>query len=103
MPAMSSMCPRVSSDSSVARSARSTAGAATCVMAKQMLFSEEACEIISTSACCAATTSKAFATIPGMPCIPVPLMVTSVTCRIEVTALTPCAEGSPSTLTRVPG
>ena len=39
-------------------------------MTKQMLFSEEACEIISTFACCSATTSNALATMPGMPCMP---------------------------------
>ena len=72
-------------------------------MTKHMLFSEEACEIISTFDCCSATTSNAFATIPGIPCIPVPLMVMRLTPRIDVTALTPGTDGSPSTLTRVPG
>ena len=72
-------------------------------MTKQMLFSDEACEIISTFACSAATASNAFATMFGMPCIPVPLIAIRDTSRIDVTALTPCAAGSPSTLTRVPG
>ena len=67
-----------------------------------MLFSDEACEIISTFACCAATTSKVLAAIPGIPRSPVPLIATRMTPRIDVTALTPHAEGCPSTVTRVP-
>jgi hypothetical protein len=68
-----------------------------------MLFSEDACEIISTFACWSATTSNVLAAMPGMPCMPVPLMAMRITPRIDVTALTPCADGLPSTLTRVPG
>ena len=59
--------------------------------------------MIRTFDCCSATTSNAFATMPGMPCMPVPLIVMRLTPRIEVTALTPGIDGSPSTLTRVPG
>ena len=60
-------------------------------MTKQMLFSDEACEIISTFDCCSATTSNAFATIPGIPCMPVPLIPIRLTLRIDVTAFTPSA------------
>jgi hypothetical protein len=55
-------------------SARSTPGASDALITKQMLFSDEACEIISTFDCCSATTSNALATMPGIPCIPVPLI-----------------------------
>ena len=72
-------------------------------MTKQMLFSDEACEIISTFDCCSATTSNALATMPGMPCMPVPLIAIRLTPRIDVTAFTPGVDASPSTLTRVPG
>ena len=69
-----------------------------------MLFSDEACEIIRTFDCCSATDVERLARrCPGMPCIPVPLMAIRLTPRIDVTAFTPGADGSPSTLTRVPG
>ena len=35
--------------------------------------------------------------------MPVPLIATRMTLRMDVTALTPRADGLPSTLTRVPG
>ena len=60
------------------------------------------CEIIKTFARSLATAAKVFATMPGMPCIPLPLIETRLTCRIEVTALTPRDDGCPSTDTRVP-
>ena len=100
---ISSTVSRCSSSSSVPLSALTTRGASAAVITKHMLFSEDACEIISTFACCSATTSNAFATMPGMPCIPVPLIVMRLTPRIDVTAFTPGMDGSPSTLTRVPG
>ena len=97
-------CARASARTRARRAARvTTRGASAALMTKQMLFSDEACEIISTLACCAATTSNVLATIPGMPCMPVPLIATRMTPRIDVTALTPRADGLPSTLTRVPG
>ena len=58
-----------------------------------MLFSDEAWEIINTLACCAATTSNVLATIPGIPCMPVPLIATRMTPRMDVTAFTPWADG----------
>ena len=72
--AMSSMWPRISSNSSAERSALTTRGASAALSTKQMLFSDEACEIISTLACCAATTSKASRRCRGNPCMPVPLI-----------------------------
>ena len=41
------------------------------------------------------TTSNVFAAMPGMPCIPVPLISTSATFRMAVTALTPRADRWP--------
>ena len=67
-----------------------------------MLFSEEACEIISTFACCSATASNAGDDARD------PLHAgaadrNQADLPDRVTALTPGVEGSPSTLTRVPG
>src|SRR5215510_1843005 len=99
----SSMWLSIKSNSSVERSDFTTRETSDELITKQMLFSDEACEIIRTLARYEATAARAFAAMPGMPCMPMPLTVIRLTWRIEVTALTPRADGWPSTLMRVPG
>ena len=86
-----------------ARKALTTRAASPEPTTKHKLFSEDACEIISTFARSFATAANALATMPGMPCIPLPLIETRLTLRMEVTALTPRDDGCPCTETRVPG
>ncbi len=67
-----------------------------------MLCSDEAWEIISTLAPCAATAAKVRAAMPGTPIIPRPATVTSASPRMTVSALTVPPFPAWAT-TRVPG
>ena len=56
---------------------------------KQMLCSDEACEIIETLVPVRATAPKARAAMPGTPSIPRPAIVTRLCARMAVTPFNP--------------